>query len=40
MRYFGARKKSIGKKKINKSVIDLSFYIQHKGLSTLEESGD
>ena len=39
MRYFGVRKKSIGKKK-NKSVIDLSFYIQHKGLSTLKESGD
>lgn len=30
VRYFGARKKSIGKKYINKSVIDLSFYIQHK----------
>lgn len=41
VRYFGARKKEHRlKKKINKSVIDLSFYIQHKGLSSLEESGD
>ena len=41
VRCFGARKKSIGKKKnISKSVIDPFFYIQHKGLSSLEESGD
>ena len=41
VRCFGARKKSIGKKKnMSKSVIDPFFYIQHKVLSSLKESGD